>query len=100
MKRRSRKDPEKRTALLARVRDAAERIYLKRPGVVGISAGTKFRDGQPTEDLCIQFFVVQKVRGLPAKKALPAFLCGRSEGGGVDRSVRIKTDVIEAGVVE
>jgi hypothetical protein len=97
---RSANDPGKKRELLARVRDAAERIYLKRSGVVGVSAGTKFRGGQPTKDLCIQFFVVEKVKEPPANIALPAFLCGRKKGGGVDRSVRIKTDVIEAGVVE
>jgi len=100
MKRRSANDPEKKRELLARVRDAAERIYLKRPGIVGVSAGTKFRGGQPTEDVCIQFFVVQKLRGLPSNKALPVFLYARKKGGGVDLSARIKTDVIEVGVVE
>ncbi len=100
MKRPSANDPEKRRALLARVREGAERIYLKRPGVVGVSAGTKFRGGQPTEEVCIQFFVVRKAKKLPPKRALPVYLCGRKKGGGVDRSVRIKTDVIEAGVVE
>jgi hypothetical protein len=100
VKRRSTNDPGKKTELLARVREAAERIYLNRPGVVGVSAGTKFRAGQPTDEVCIQFFVVQKLRGLPSNKSLPVFLCGRKKGGVIDRSVRIKTDVIEVGVVE
>jgi hypothetical protein len=86
--------------LLARTQDAAKRNYLKRSDVVGVSVGTKFSNGLPTQQVSIQFFVVQKSSEFPRERALPAFIYGRAEDGGIDHSVRIPTDVIEVGAID
>jgi hypothetical protein len=76
---------------------AANRLYRQYPGVVGIAAGTKFKNQRRLPGpASIQFFVRKKPkRGL--KKTLPRFIWGRSKKGRIDRRFRFQTDVIAVG---
>jgi hypothetical protein len=80
---------------LKRARLAAERSYLRRGDVLGVSAGTKFKNGRPTKVACIQFFVARKKKRIPKSRRLPRMVYGRTARGLVKRSVRFPTDVIQ-----
>jgi hypothetical protein len=84
--------------LLAAAKAAARR-YREHPNVLGIAAGTKYRDDKPQEkELCVQFFVRRK-GGRLLSSHLPRFIFGMRRGR-IDRSLKFPTDVIKVGKVD
>lgn len=85
---------------LSRAKQAALRLYGSYPNVVGISAGTKFKNLAATDNhAAIHFYVRQKTR--PKRgKLLPRTVYGRFKNGKVNRKLRFATDVIEVGRVK
>ena len=75
---------------------AAQSNYGSMPNVCGVSFGSKFSDGQKVANGdALQFFVTKKEALTDLKRSLPAFVFRRSADGTVDRSEKIRTDVIE-----
>jgi hypothetical protein len=85
-------------AQLISAANAAAQRYGRHPNVLGISAGTKYRNNTPSEEFCVQFFVKKKRRN-PTSRPLPRFVYG-VKGGQIDQSVKIPTDVIEVRKVQ
>lgn len=85
---------------LKRAKHAAMRLYRKYPGVIGVGTGTKYTDGNATDNhAAIQFYVPRKLPHAERGARLPRFVYGRFKSGKINRRVRFLTDVIEVGRV-
>jgi len=64
--------------------------------VVGVSVGSKFTGGRREPgSRCVQFFVSRKVPVEDLRRPLPRYVYLRTRDGALDRSERLRTDVIE-----
>lgn len=70
--------------------------YGRFRNVVGVSVGSKFTQGRREPgSRCVQFFVSRKVPTGELRRPLPRHVFLRTPNGGLDRSERLRTDVIE-----
>lgn len=74
---------------------AARQNYRYYPNVCGVSFGSKFSDGVRQRDTkAVQFFVTRKLEDKDLRRSLPKDVYSRRVDGSLDRSKKIKTDVI------
>jgi hypothetical protein len=80
--------------MLLRTAAACRRSYARRPDVLDVGVGLKFRAGRLAEEgLCVQFCVRRKLHR-PGSRRLPRFVYARRRDGRVERRRRIPTDVV------
>jgi hypothetical protein len=82
--------------IFIRTSEACSIRYMHYPNVIGMGIGLKLTKGTPIDDqLSIIFYVHQKVKQIPTNRKLPRFIYARTNDGKIDRSLRLRTDVIE-----
>jgi hypothetical protein len=88
----------RREAALRRAAAGAAQRYRRLPHVLAVAAGQKYRGGEPTGELAVQFFVDRKLAR--PRVRIPRWVFARRRDGRVDRSRCFVTDVVEVGRLE